>query len=45
MILLLDIYIYIYRERERDCFVVNEQYVNKCIDVVSIYIKKELIKC
>ena len=43
------IYIYIYiereRERERDCFVVNEQYVNKCIDVVSMYIKKELIKC
>ena len=35
------IYIYIYI----DCFVVKEQYLNKCIDVVSIYIKKELIKC
>ena len=41
MLLLLDIYIYIYI----DCFVVKEQYLNKCIDVVSIYIKKELIKC
>ena len=42
-LLLLDIYIYIYIYI--DCFVVKEQYLNKCIDVVSIYIKKELIKC